>query len=818
MQEVGTTMGTVLRDVHYAVRMLRRTPGFTALAVLTLALGIGANTAMFSVVKAILLEPLQYKDADRLIVLNHYYEQLNLRAGISAPGFVRYRQNSHSFEQMAARSLVPWDANLTGRGEPERLRGSLVTANFFETFGSAPVLGRGFMGDEDQPGNNQVVVLSYRLWQRRFAGEDVLNHPLTLNGKTYKIVGVLPETFRFGREFDSEFEIYSPIAFTPEQLDPQRWTNEFLEVYGRLKRGATLEQAQADVDLILKGFEQLFGRVAPFQLRLRNLRDNLIGDIRPALLMLLAAVGLVLLIACANVASLLLARAASRERETGIRSAVGGGRSRMLRQLLTENLVLALLGGAAGLVLTFWTMDGLVLLNRAGIPRASEIQIDRGVLLFAFLTSVVTGLVFGIVPSLRISKGAFQETLKETAPTVIGHSRFQSVLIVSQIAIALVLLLGAALMIESLRRVQSVSPGFDSKDLLVLQVALPSYRLGQAEQMRTFFDEVLMNIRALPGIQAADAVSHLPLGGRHDSGSFQIEGRGLAPQEPQQHGDRWRVTDDYFKTMRIPLRGGRSFTEQDRADSTPVVVIDETLARKHFPNEDPLGKHISFQVGYPSGTPRSVQYEIIGVVGHVKHWSIEQENPVQYYLSERQFPLSSMFLVIRTAGGPAPFAAQVRAAIRNVDPDLPIFTVTDMDSVVADSMVQRRLTTLLVSGFAAIALVLAVVGLYGLLSHAVALRTREIGIRMAVGAVKWKVVGMILQEGLSHLLIGVLIGLAGALAMTRLIANLLFGIAPTDPYTYAAVCLMLTACTIPALVIPARRATLIDPNSALRHE
>jgi putative ABC transport system permease protein len=804
-------------DIRYALRTLKRSPGFAAVAVITLALGIGANTAMFSVVKAILIEPLQYKDSARLVVLNHYYPKLDIRANASAPGYVHYRDNNHSFDKMTA--LTAWDANLTGHGEPELLRGLATSANFFETLGVLPALGRVFTTDEDRPGNDQVVVLSQGLWQRRFgADRNVLNTQVTLNGKSYTVVGVMPSGFRFGRELGNETEIFSPIAFTSEQLRPQRWLNESLEVFARLKPGITIEQAQSDMDAMVNGLSQQFPNGAPFRLSLRNLQDDVVGGIRPALLVLLGAVGFVLLIACANVANLLLARASTREREIAIRAAVGGRRWRIVRQFLTESAILALLGGMAGLILAVWTLDALSLLGQAGIPRAGEIEIDRGVLLFTVVMSLATGFIFGVYPALRMSKCDLQETLKETVRST-GRSRgFQNVLIVSQIAIAFVVLIGAGLMIGSFRQVQHVNPGFDPDRLLVLQVSLPSFRFQQDQQIRTFFENALAQIRLRPGVESADVVSALPLGDRHNSGSFSIVGRQLVPGEPEPHGDRWRAGEDYFKTMRIPLLSGRVFTESDTANTAPVVVVDETLVRKYFPNEEPVGKRISFPVGFQAGAPRTVVCEIVGVVGHVKHWSIEVENPAQYYVSQRQLPVNSVFIVVRTAGVPSEFAGPVRAAIRNVDPDLPVFRVMDMEAVVANSMVQRRLSTLLLSVFAFIALLLAIVGLYGLMSYSVAQRTREIGIRMAIGAMQLNVLRMILLQGMFLVTIGIAIGLAGAFAATRLMATLLFGVSATDPLTFIAVAVVFIICALAALLVPARRATLVDPIVALRYE
>jgi len=792
------------------MRTLLKAPAFTAIAVLTLALGIGANSAIFSVVNAVLLEPLPYKDPQRLIVLNHFYPALSLNASVSAAGYSHYRDTSGSFGNLAA--FGGWSANLTGDGEPERLRGLSVTSNFFDALGVPAAQGRSFTREESQAGQDQVVVLSHALWQRRFGGKaGMVGQTLTINGRNYSIVGIMPDRFRFGRERGNEIEIYAPIVFTPQQLAPESWTNEFLQVFGRLKSGVSLEQAQSEMDSIVKQLETRFGRESPFRLPLRWYTETIVGDIRPALLVLLGAVGFVLLIACANVANLLLARAAGREREIAIRTTVGAGWNRIVRQLFTEGLVLAFAGGVAGLVVAYWGVKSLAVLTEGTLPQAADLRVDTRVLLFTFAVSIVTGVVFGLVPAFRARNQDLHDTLKEGGRAISGTGRrFRSVLVISEIAIALILLVGAGLLIQSFRRVQQVNPGFRAENLLVMQLSLPAFKYPNPPAVQAFYSQTLESIRALPGVASAAAISSLPLSGTVQSGSFGIEGRQVPPDQPAPHGDRWVASDRYFETMQIPLREGRLFNENDKMDSSPVVIVDEALARKYWPNESAVGKRISFG---------NAMREIVGVVGHVKHISLDgTQDRVQYYAAIRQAGTSGFYLVMRTTGEPAQLAGSVRGAIRSVDKDLPVFRVTDMEQLVANSMAQRRLSTVLLAIFAAVAISLATIGLYGLMSYSVTQRTHEIGIRIAIGAGRSDVVRMVVGQGIILVGFGLVAGLLGAFALTRLMTTLLFGVSATEPLVFAAVSGILVAAAVVAAWVPARRATRVDPIIALRYE
>jgi putative ABC transport system permease protein len=824
-------MDKLRQDIRYSLRMLKKSPGFAAVAIITLALGIGANTAMFSVVKAILLEPLDYKDADRLVMLNHYYAIVNVDGGMSAPGYVHYRDNNSVFENVAA--LADWTANLTGSGEPERLLGARVSFNFFDTLEATPMLGRVFTAEEDSPGKNQVVVLSYSLWQSRFGGDaSILHKDLLLNGRKFAVVGILPKTFRYGREFNNEYQIYVPVALTPAQLADEHWTDEFLDVGARLKPGVTIDQARADMDRIVAGLQERlkpyfpsYMTEIPFRIKVRPLKEEVVGNIRPALLVLFAAVGFVLLIACANVANLLLARAASREREAAIRAAVGGGRYRIVRQFLTESLILAFLGGSVGLILALWGVDAIQAVIPQGngmfgaIPRVADIRVDARVLAFTFLLSVLTGLIFGIFPALRLSKCHLQENIKESWRQRGRGRRFHNILIVSEIGIALVVLIGSGLMVQSFRRVQHVDPGFDPNDLLVFQVSLPPLKFNDPGKIRGFMDEASTNIRGVPGIRSAAVARAVPFADSDQRGSFFIEGRPVSPDEEAAYSERWFVGDDYFQTMRIPIRGGRSFTADDNEKAPLVTIIDDLLARKYFPHENPIGKRIAYTLDSDPNKPQEAVWRtIVGVVGHIKHRSLEREDRPQGYLPERQLPQSTVYFAARTAGKPAQFVSSVREAIRRVDPDLPVFRITNMITMVANSQGQRRLATILMGIFAGIAVVLASVGLYGVMSYGVAQRTHEIGIRMAIGAVQQNVLRMIVGQAMQLVVAGLLVGIGGALVLTRLMSTVLFGVSATDPLTFVAVSVLLITCALVASLFPARRATLVDPIVALRYE
>ncbi|HWP42075.1 MAG TPA: ABC transporter permease [Blastocatellia bacterium] len=811
-------MKRLLQDLRFGIRVLMKSPGFTAVAVLTLALGIGANSAIFSVVNAVLLRSLPYENPEELVLINHDYPKLNLSASVSAFGYTHYRDNAQSFENVAA--LTGWAANLTGQGEPERVQGNVVTTNFFSTLGVEPAIGRVFLPEEGQAGRNRVVVLSDSFWRRRFAADpNVLNQTIALNGENCTIVGIMPPGFEFGRELGFNVDLWAPLVFPPELLTPDNLTNEFLSVVARLKPGVTVEQGQAELDLIADNLRNQYrpqSDRSDWGLTVQSFRERVVGDIRPALLVLLGAVGLVLLIACANVANLLLARGAARQKEIAIRTAMGASRFRIIRQLLTESLLLAVAGGGLGLALGLWGVKLLVSLNEARIPRAQEIGLDMNVLGFALLISLLTGIIFGLAPALQISRTDLHETLKEGGRGGTGgvRHRVRSGLVILETALALVLLVGAGLLVKSFIRLQQVDPGFRPENLLVMQLALPGTRYSEPQQIAAFYKQALDQISALPGVEAAGATSVLPLSGAGSSGSFRIQGREVAPGETLPHGARWSVTYDYFKAMGIPLKRGRYFSERDTADSPGVAIIDEAMARKYWPDEDPVGQRISFE-----GPPNNRRWrEIVGIVGHVKHTSLEGESRVQYYIPHPQRPQAGMFLAVRTAGDPTSIAGAVRGVIQGLDRDLPVFRVRAMEELVYDAMARQRFSVFLLGIFGALALVLAAVGLYGVMAYSVTQRTHEIGIRMAMGAGRADVLKLIVGQGMLLTVTGLAIGIGAAFALTRLMSALLFGVSATDAAVFIIISLTLATVAFLACFIPARRATKIDPMVALRYE
>ncbi|HEY9284271.1 MAG TPA: ABC transporter permease [Pyrinomonadaceae bacterium] len=814
----GAMLETIVQDLRYAVRVLAKNPGFAAVAVLTLALGIGANSAIFSVVNAVLLRPLPYPDSERLVLINHNYRKLDMKAAVSAPGYAYYREHARSFSAVAA--VAGWNVNLTGDGEPERLQGMTVTPNLFPLLGAAAAHGRVLLEEEGQPGRNRVVVLSDALWRRRFGGDPtVLGRAVTLNGNPYTVVGVMPPTFQFGREIGPPADFWSPLAFTPQQLAPANLTNEYLSVLASLRPGVAIEQAQAEMDSIagtLRGQYMPGSDETNWGLLLTPLGETVVGDIRPALLVLLGSVALVLLVACANVANLMLARAASRSKEIAIRAALGAGRLRVVRQLLTESAVIALLGGAAGLLVANWGLSFLLRVNGDRIPRAHEIALDWRVVAFTAGVSLLTGLVFGLGPAFQISRVDLQDTLKEGGRSGAAGTRrgVRGALVVAEVSLAVVLLVGAGLLVRSFVGLRQVSPGFRPEQVISMQVSLPFNRYREPQQRAAFYRQALESVAALPGVRAAGAVSALPMSGENMSSSFRIEGRPAPASEPLPHGDLWSATHDYFRAMNIPLARGRYFSERDTADSPGVAVVDESLARKYWPNEDPVGKRISFEGGAENPRWR----EVIGVVGHVKHGGLEGESRPQYYVPHAQNPGASMFVVAQADGDPSALAGPVRSAVRALDKDLPVYRVTTMERLVADSLSERRFSTLLLGAFAAVALLLAAVGLYGVLSYTVAQRRHEIGIRMALGARAGDVLRLVVGQGLWLTLAGLGLGLVAALALTRVMASLLYGVSALDPATFAGVALLLLVVALAACLVPAVRATKVDPTTALRAE
>ncbi len=811
-------MDILIHDLKYAARMLLKHPSFTLVALVTLALGVGVNTAIFSVVNAVLLRPLPYKDSERLVTVNHDYPQIKLKASVSAFGYEHYRDHAKSFESLTA--FQGWECNLSGHGEPERIRGMRVTTSFFRTLGVDPIHGRTFTPEEGETGRGQVAVLGYGLWQRRFgANPSIVNKTIILDGQSATVVGVMPASFQFGREMGEPVDIWVPILFTPVQRTPDRLTWEFLTVIGRLKAGVTLKQAEAEMDLIATNLRRQYMpemNRSHWGLVVQSLQESLVGEIRPAFLALLGSVAFVLLIACANVANLLLVRASARRKEIDIRVALGARRTRIVRQLLTESLLLSLIAGVFGVALAFVSVRFLTTLEQVRIPRIAEVTVEMRVLLFALGISLLAGILSGLAPALHQFEGKLQDTLREGGRAGAGKlsRQLRSGLVVFETALALVLLVGAGLLLRSFSRVQEVNPGFDPRGVLSFHLALPESQYEEPEKIDVFYRTLVAKLQTLPGVASAGAVSTLPLTGFGSSGSFRIEGLELGPGQSAPHGARWRATPGYFKTMRIPLVQGRYFSEWDRAASPGVVLIDENLARKYFPDKNPVGRRIAFDTTREGPRWR----EIVGVVGHVKHEGLEGESRVQYYLPQGQSPNQRMFIVIRSSKSLDSLAKSIPDVIHELDSSLAVARVREMETLVENSVAGRRFTTVLLAVFAFIAVALAAVGVYGVISYSVSQRTQEIGVRMALGARAGNVLRLVLTQAVFLTAGGLVIGLAGSFILTRYMEDLLFRVEPTDPMTFAGVSSFLVLVSVLACWIPARRATHVNPIVALRYE
>ncbi|MEJ7813445.1 MAG: ABC transporter permease [Gemmatimonadaceae bacterium] len=810
----------MMQDLRYSVRRLLHTPLFSGIVVLTLALGIGANTAIFSVVNAVLLKQLPYREPERLVTVEHFYPGLNnLQAPVSAPGFRDYRDRTNLFESAAVET--GWGPALTGMGDPQRLDGARVSGLFFRTLGIAPLRGRALLPEEDEPGRNKVVVLSYGLWQRLFGGEpSAVGKKMLLNGESYDIVGVMPAGFR--GFFTRGAELWTPLALPATQFVDAGRTNEWLNFTGRLKPGVTLETAASQ----LREFAAQLVRTYPdnypanWSLVVTSLNEKATGKIRPALLVLLGAVGFVLLIACANVANLLLARAAARLKEMAIRSALGASRSRIARQLLTESVILALAGGVLGLVLAYLGVRALVAFNPTNLPRADEIRVDGLVMAFTLGISLVTGLLFGVVPALQTSKTNLQETLKEggrSSSADRGGHAVRRVLVVSEVALALTLLIGAGLLLKSFARLQRVETGFDPGGLLTFNVQLPAAKYPSDTAQIAFFDQVLPRLAGVAGVQSVGASSTMPFSGGWSTGTFTVEGLQLAPNQPNPWGDIRTVSPDFFETLRVPLKQGRLFAEGDHTGAPRVVVVDEEMVKRYWPNATPIGKRIT-RNNNPDGSPRWL--EVVGVVGHTKQEGLDAESRVQLYFPYAQRGTPFLTVAVRTTPGADPLRAlpAVREVVRSVDRDIPLSQVRTMSAMVEASVGERRLSMILLGVFATIALVLASIGIYGVMSYSVTQRSRELGVRMALGAERRSVLGLVMRQGMTLALSGVVLGVLGALALTRLIRNQLYSVGATDPATFVAVALLLAGIALVATFIPALRATRVDPVVALRQE
>ena len=816
-------MDSIIKDIRFGLRSLLKRPGFTAIAVITLALGIGANSAIFSVVNAVLLRPLPFKDPNRMMVV--WERRANSgRANLPLSGheYAAFKERATSFEALTL--IQPNGFNLTGRGDPLMVDVGEVSTEYFSVVGVPPLLGRTFAPGEDQAGGAKVVVLGHKLWSQRFGSDpNVLNQTVRLNDQSYTVIGVMPA-------LELVPDVLVPIDLRGELRKVGKHSHQIM---GRLKPGITLEQAEAELAHVAQQVEKEFPDAnRGHGVQLVALHQEVTGDARLPLLTLFGAVGFVLLIACANVANLLLSRAASRQREMAIRTALGAGRWRLVRQTLTESLLLALFGGGLGLLSAVWLVTLLSKITAVNIPRLETIRIDGGVLLATFGFSILTGLLTGIAPAWRNSEPRLYEWIKDGMRGSLnpGRRRISSVLVVAEVALAVVLLVGGGLMLKSFVQLLRVDPGFEPNQVLRLDLALPGAKYSEPTQQLAFYNDVIARLNALPGVEAVGATTQTPLSPGDNWTAFAIEGRPDPPQGQQQQAATRAVSDDYFRTMKIPLRRGRFFTNADarvavplirwfpqqpspehfsEPQAPPTVIVNETMARLYWPNEDPLGRRLKILF--------SPWLTVVGVVGDVHHNGLNTPPNPEIYLSQLQEPQSSMAVMARTSGDPLQLAAAAREQVKAIDKDLPV-TITTMDQIFSDSLAGQRFNTLLLGIFASVALLLAMIGVFGVINYSVAQRTHEIGIRIALGAQRGDVFKLVVGQGLLLAVIGVGLGAAGALAVTRLITGLLYGVSPTDGSTFVIVSLLVTAVALLACYLPARRATRVDPLVALRYE
>jgi predicted permease len=819
-------MQTLWQDIRYGLRTLANNSGFTIVAVLTLTLGIGANTAIFSVINGVLLRPLPYHDPNQLMILSEKSPEFD-NMSISYPNLQDWQKEDRSFSSLAGHRWTDYD--LTGSGMPEHLDGRMISASFFSTFGIKPVRGRDFEAQEDHIGAAPVVMISGGLWKRRFgSSSDIIGKMITLSGQGYTVIGVVPADFRFWGSAD----VFTLLGQWDDVLAHSRETHPGLRAIGRLKPGVTREQAQSDMNSIAAQLAQVYPKSnAHHGVNVSPLAQQIVGDVRPALLVLLGAVGFVLLIACANVANLLLARSATRRREMAIRAALGASQGRMMRQVLTEGVLMAVGGGAFGLLLAHWGTKAVVAAIPGGLPRMEEIGVDGWVLAFTLAVSVITGIVFALVPALQMSRTELHTTLREgSRGSTGGQYRLRSALMVAEVGASLVLLIGAGLMLRTMWQLNRVRPGFNPKNMLTFSMGLSPANRSSADRIRNAYRDTTQSVLSLPGVAAAGLGDDVPLSGNDSELPFWVSGR---PRPSSQSEMLWaleyNVTPGYQRAMDIPLLRGRFVSDTDVKDSAKIVVIDETMAKGLFPQQDPVGQSIRIAVpeGFPPGLDGPI--EIVGVVGHVKHFGLDTDASakVQYqiYLPVVQLPDQLMTLVaggmtmmVRTAGDPLSLVSAVRSLISQEDSEQPIFDVQTMDRRVSDSVAGRRFSMVLLGIFAGLALLLASVGIYGVISYTASQRAHEIGIRIALGARRANVLGMVVWHGLRLSLIGIGAGLAAAVGLTRLMSSMLYGVRPTDFVTFAAVSLLLAGVAVLASYIPARRATRVDPIVALRYE
>ena len=807
-------MSNLWQDLRYGVRVLRARPAFSAIAIMTLALGIGANTAIFSVVNAVLLRPLPYSEAERIVLLWGRNPHLNLNQTefpASYPDFDDWRKQARAFDHISA--LLPGSFNLSDLTQPERVGFIGVTEDFFKALGVEAMMGRTFSDEEAEPGRERVVVLSHDFWQRRFGADaSVIDRTITLDGRSYRIIGIMPAGFRFAENtdmppssgFPSRVDLWTPLALRDSEINQRG--NRVLIILGRLKSGVSLAQAQGEMNSITASLGEAHPNTNDgFGVEVVPLREQLVGKVRPALLILFAAVAFVLLIACANVANLMLARATTRRKEIAVRLALGASRPRIVRQLLTEGLLLSLLGGLAGLLLSLWGMDILLAATPANLPRMAEAGLDYRLIGFALSLSLLTGMIFSLVPALQASNPNLNESLKEGGrSTTEGGQRLRGLLVIAEVALTLVLLVGAGLMVRSFIRLQQVDIGFDPKNILTMQINLPLEQYAGGREWSDFFDRLIERVEFLPGVETAAVTQYLPVSGTEGSVGFQIVGREADPNLITSAGIR-RVSPGYFRTLGVPLLRGRDFTKQDAQDRK-AIIINEAMARRFWPGRDPLGQQINL-----FGTVR----EIAGIVKDVKYSSADKgADPALYQPVNLWF----MNLVVRTSVEPAGLIAAVRNEVQAIDKNLPVANVATMEQILSTSLAAQQFNMLLLGIFAVVAFVMAMVGIYGVMSYMVTQNTREIGIRMALGARPGNILKLVVGQGMVLTLAGLSVGVPGAFALTRYLESLLFDISPTDPLTFASVSLLLAGVALLACYIPARRAARVDPMVALRYE
>ncbi len=798
-------LSNTLRDIRYAVRQLTMTPGFSAVAILTLALGIGATTAIFSVVNGVLLRPLPYPHSESLVRVHEILQRFG-RFAVAPANFLDWRQQNTVFEHIAAYNST--GATMQTASGPERVQGALVSWDVFDLLQVAPAFGRTFRPEEDVPGKDDVIVLSHALWQRRFNGNPAfVGQSVTLNGAPVTVIGVMPAGFTFA----GESEFWRPLALNPANATRG---GHFLAVIARLKPGVSVEQAGVEMKMIAERLAiQYPDSSASETAEVIGLQENVVQRIRPALLIILAAVGVLILIACANVANLLLVRASIRGKEIAIRTALGAGRLRLTLQMLVESLVLALAAGVAGVSIAYWAIRPIQTLGAATIPRAGSITIDGTVLAFALLVSLATGVLFGLAPAWQASRATIGSVLKEggRSSTTSGGRWIRNGLLVAEVAMSVVLLVGAALLLRSFARLIHVDPGFRPEQVLAFRVALPETAYEQSHLRIAFFDKLMDRLESLPDVAAAAVIQTLPMRGDYHL-SFTIEGRPPAGPNQEPSANYRVITPSYFKAMGIPLLRGRPFTRDDREKSPMVAIVDQTFVDRYFPDEDPTGKGIDI------GNGTDGFYKIVGVVGGVRLDSLDGQPSPAMYVPYAQEPFGNMWVVVRAKGDPAQLSAAARQAVQDIDNSLPVFAMTPLADVVSESISQRRFSMLLIGVFAGVALVLAAVGLYGVVSYSVSHRTQEIGLRMAIGAQRGDVLRLVVGGGMKLAVIGAAAGLAGALALSNVMTAMLFELTPLDMVSYSGTAALLLAVAMVACYVPARRAMQVDPIVALRAE